>query len=187
MCWCCQKSRIKEKLRSGEMLVSGDQWPIFLYAGYEYDPENPWKGLFRSTILVCVRFFWTLNFCGPRLIYLVLGLQTRFHISQFSWKSYQGHAVWQCPNSWNDSRYCCFHHLYCYPGELDWDHLCLMTEVELSDFGPQPVGSLRPQLFSCLLQNWHHFWLRTLLPQCTGVFWGCRWARGGGRAFGLVE
>jgi hypothetical protein len=46
--------RTKERLRNGEMIVPGDQWPIFLYAGYEYDPENPWKGLFRSSILVCV-------------------------------------------------------------------------------------------------------------------------------------
>jgi hypothetical protein len=45
---------IKEGLRSGKMIVPGDQWPVFLYAGYEYDPKNPWKGLFRSTILVCV-------------------------------------------------------------------------------------------------------------------------------------
>ena len=46
--------RIKDRLRSGEMTVPGDQRPIFLYAGYKYDPENPWKGLFKSTILVCV-------------------------------------------------------------------------------------------------------------------------------------
>lgn len=44
--------RIKEKLRSGEMAVRGDQWPVFLYAGYDYDPEDPWKGLFRSTLLI---------------------------------------------------------------------------------------------------------------------------------------
>ena len=46
--------RIKEKLRSGEMLIPGDQWPVFLYAGYQYDPEDPWKGLFRSSLLICV-------------------------------------------------------------------------------------------------------------------------------------
>jgi len=45
-------SEIKEKLRSGEMSVPGDQWPIFLYSGYTYDPEDPWNGLFRSSILV---------------------------------------------------------------------------------------------------------------------------------------
>lgn len=42
----------KEKLRNGEMLIPGDQWPIFLYGGYTYDPEDPWRGLFRSRLLV---------------------------------------------------------------------------------------------------------------------------------------
>jgi hypothetical protein len=46
--------RTKDKLRSGEMVVSGDQWPIFLYHGYSYDPEDPWNGLFRSSLLVSV-------------------------------------------------------------------------------------------------------------------------------------
>lgn len=41
-------------LASGEIVVSGDQWLIFLYDGYEYDPEDPWKGLFKSDILVYV-------------------------------------------------------------------------------------------------------------------------------------
>ena len=36
------------------MMVSGDQWPIFLYHGYAYDSEDPWNGLFRSAILVSV-------------------------------------------------------------------------------------------------------------------------------------
>ncbi|KAG0694063.1 hypothetical protein DFH29DRAFT_985362 [Suillus ampliporus] len=36
----------------GETAVCGDQWPMFLYAGYIYDPENPWTGLLRSEILI---------------------------------------------------------------------------------------------------------------------------------------
>ncbi|KAG1803219.1 hypothetical protein EV424DRAFT_1331093 [Suillus variegatus] len=44
---------IKLGLKSGETAVRGDQWPIFLYAGYEYDPEDPWKGLLKSDILIC--------------------------------------------------------------------------------------------------------------------------------------
>jgi hypothetical protein len=36
------------------MLIPGDQWPIFLYGGYTYDPEDPWRGLFRSRLLVSV-------------------------------------------------------------------------------------------------------------------------------------
>jgi hypothetical protein len=46
--------RTKTKLRSGEIIVTGDQWPLFLYADYHYDPEDPWNGLFRSALLVCV-------------------------------------------------------------------------------------------------------------------------------------
>jgi hypothetical protein len=41
-------------LTSGETVVSGDQWPIFLYDGYKYDPEDPWNGLFKSNILIYV-------------------------------------------------------------------------------------------------------------------------------------
>lgn len=48
--------RTKEKLRHGEIMVSGDQWPIFLFSGYNYDPEDPWNGLFRSSLLASVRF-----------------------------------------------------------------------------------------------------------------------------------
>ncbi|KAG1899724.1 uncharacterized protein F5891DRAFT_953484 [Suillus fuscotomentosus] len=43
----------KENLRSGEMLVCGDQWPIFLYAHHIYDPEDPWSSLLRSRLLTC--------------------------------------------------------------------------------------------------------------------------------------
>ncbi|RDB29854.1 hypothetical protein Hypma_014050, partial [Hypsizygus marmoreus] len=43
---------IKEKLKTGEMHVRGDQWPIFLYADLKYDQENPWNGLLKNQILV---------------------------------------------------------------------------------------------------------------------------------------
>jgi hypothetical protein len=43
---------IRAKLSSGEMAVSGDQWPLLVYANQEYDPEDPWEGLFRSQLLV---------------------------------------------------------------------------------------------------------------------------------------
>ncbi|KAF8221194.1 hypothetical protein L208DRAFT_1329645, partial [Tricholoma matsutake] len=43
---------VREKLSSGEMPVHGDQWLMLVYADQEYDPKNPWEGLFRSWILV---------------------------------------------------------------------------------------------------------------------------------------
>ena len=46
---------IKEKLCNNEMIVTGDQWLMFLYHGYNYDQDDPWNGLFQSSILVSVR------------------------------------------------------------------------------------------------------------------------------------
>jgi hypothetical protein len=42
------------KLASGEMAVSGDQWPMLVYANQEYDPNDPWSKLFRSQLLIYV-------------------------------------------------------------------------------------------------------------------------------------
>jgi hypothetical protein len=55
------QTRIKAKLCSGELVPPGDQWPVFLYAGYDYDPEDPWKGLFRSPLLVSVSPAYTMS------------------------------------------------------------------------------------------------------------------------------
>ena len=42
------------KLANGEIQVARDQWPIFLYANYTYDAEDPWNGLLHSGLLVLV-------------------------------------------------------------------------------------------------------------------------------------
>ena len=44
--------RTKTKLMNGQIQVAGDQWPVFLYANYTYDPEDPWNGLLRNGLLV---------------------------------------------------------------------------------------------------------------------------------------
>ena len=46
--------RTKEKLRSGELMTTGDEWPTFLYQDYTCDPSNPWKGLLRNSLLLKV-------------------------------------------------------------------------------------------------------------------------------------
>jgi hypothetical protein len=45
---------VRAKLASGEMAVTGDQWPMLVYANLQYDPDDPWSGLFRSQILIYV-------------------------------------------------------------------------------------------------------------------------------------
>ena len=58
--------RVHGKLSSGEMTVRGNQWPMLLFVNEEYDPDNPWEGLFRSQLLVWVHNL--LIFSGPELI-----------------------------------------------------------------------------------------------------------------------
>ncbi|KAG2740827.1 hypothetical protein P692DRAFT_201842410 [Suillus brevipes Sb2] len=50
-------SQTKENLRSGELWVCGDQWPIFVYAHHTYDSEDPWNGLLRSRLLAYKHVF----------------------------------------------------------------------------------------------------------------------------------
>ncbi|TFK17856.1 hypothetical protein FA15DRAFT_604312 [Coprinopsis marcescibilis] len=42
----------QEALRSGACIIEGNYWPLFVYKDYKYQPKKPWKGLFRSWILV---------------------------------------------------------------------------------------------------------------------------------------
>ncbi|KAF8440781.1 hypothetical protein L210DRAFT_3612077 [Boletus edulis BED1] len=48
----CQNGQIKEKLCNRQLRVTGDQWPIILYANYMYDAKDPWNGLLHSGILI---------------------------------------------------------------------------------------------------------------------------------------
>ncbi|KAG2063232.1 hypothetical protein BDR04DRAFT_1123402 [Suillus decipiens] len=50
-------SETRAKLQSGEIVVTGDQWSLFLYADYHYDPEDPWNSLLRSALLAYKHVF----------------------------------------------------------------------------------------------------------------------------------
>ncbi|KAJ3550552.1 hypothetical protein NMY22_g398 [Coprinellus aureogranulatus] len=43
---------IQKQLKAGEIVVSGDNWPIFLYRDHTVNLDNPWEGLFQGTLLV---------------------------------------------------------------------------------------------------------------------------------------
>lgn len=48
------RSRVKIALRDHELVVKGDQWPIFLYRGYNFNPDAPWDGLLQGQLLLNV-------------------------------------------------------------------------------------------------------------------------------------
>lgn len=43
------------------MAIPGDHWPIFLYAGYDYDPDDPWKGLHQEIVDIRLSLYKALN------------------------------------------------------------------------------------------------------------------------------
>ncbi|KAH6893813.1 hypothetical protein BKA70DRAFT_1118743, partial [Coprinopsis sp. MPI-PUGE-AT-0042] len=42
----------REALKNHEVVVTGTQWPHFIYEDEACDPEDPWKGLLKNTLLV---------------------------------------------------------------------------------------------------------------------------------------
>ncbi|KAH6893807.1 hypothetical protein BKA70DRAFT_1118757, partial [Coprinopsis sp. MPI-PUGE-AT-0042] len=48
--WSCDK--IRNGLRSAQLVPTGDQWPLFLFLDHSYDPEDPWNGLLRGPLLI---------------------------------------------------------------------------------------------------------------------------------------
>jgi hypothetical protein len=109
-------SRIKEKLRNGEISVSGDHWPVFLYHGYNYDPEDPWNGLLRSALLVSVSPD-SACFQLKRII-TFLGLQTYIYIPELRRQRTQSHSIGQCSYPRDDTCYATFYRLRCYPSSM---------------------------------------------------------------------
>jgi hypothetical protein len=48
---------------NGEIVPSGFDWPIFIYAGETFDSDDPWNGLLRGHILVLVRHISNVEIC----------------------------------------------------------------------------------------------------------------------------
>ena len=76
-------SRTRTKLANAEIQVAGDQWPIFLYANYTYDPEDTWNGLLCSGLLVGVSPFDIQWYVFILINFPDKGIQTYFHVSEF--------------------------------------------------------------------------------------------------------
>jgi hypothetical protein len=73
---------VRHQLENGEIMISGNDWPIFLYAAESYDPSDPWNGLFRGYLLVMVRSCLK-RVASESLFISVTGIQTYFYFTEF--------------------------------------------------------------------------------------------------------
>ena len=67
-------SSIRLGLRSGEIAVTGDTWPTFLYRDHTLNDENPWDGLFEGDLLVQVSLFLLFRNAGSLTLDRVIGM-----------------------------------------------------------------------------------------------------------------
>ena len=74
-----------------------------MYANQEFDPEDPWNGLFRSRFLVWVAQLFPLPFV--LLIPPHVDVQTYFHIAQLCGEGSEIHEIRKCSDSRDDSSY----------------------------------------------------------------------------------
>ena len=155
-------------------MVPGDQWSVFLYVGFQYDPNDAWKGLLRSSILVSVRFFPMHQYCLTHSFFLIWGLQVYIHVPQLSGQKWQGNTFWQRMNSQHDESYMRVHCLCCDSGK---NVICIPLWWPSTWYS---IGTICTQLILNLLQNGYGHWFWTLLQQCFGTF---RWHQQAGRSW----
>jgi hypothetical protein len=87
---------------------------MLVYANQEYDPEDPWNGLFRSRLLV-----WVGTHSFVSLVLLIppsAGIQTHLHLTQFRGERGESNEIRQCSYSWNDTGHHGFLSIHSYPG-----------------------------------------------------------------------
>lgn len=96
---------IRKQLRNKELTITGSHWPIFVYKNETYDPENPWKGLFRNGLLINVRRRPYMN--EPRMNYLpaIVGVQAHFHVPKLSRRRTESNSIRKCENSRHEPCY----------------------------------------------------------------------------------
>lgn len=149
--------RTKKSLRDGDCTVPGDQWPLLIYKNYVYDPENPWHGVFRSSILVKV----CVSNQGLWLYLLMLRkwwpvVQAHFYISKLRRTRSKGHAVGECSYPWHGPRDKWL------PG-LRRNSGMSLTDISLSVYLMVDLGQIRINFVPNFHQIRHHNWLREIL------------------------
>ena len=107
---------MKDKLKEGIHVVSGDQWPIFMWKDEKYDESDPWKGLLRSTILIkvsCTVLLLCFWHCS-----IILGVQARFHFTKFGRSGSESNMTRQCKVAQYEQGQYCIARLHCNAGKF---------------------------------------------------------------------
>jgi hypothetical protein len=98
---------------------------MFVYANQEFNPEEPWDGLFRSQLLV-----WVSMHQSASILFAPLptGLQAYIYLSQLSRERGQGNEIGQRSYTWNDSGHSSLFGLCSYSGVYGIQVLYFETE-----------------------------------------------------------
>jgi len=91
------------KLASGELIVCGDQWPMLVYTNQEYDPEDPWNGLFKSQLLIWVS---SVHSCATYIFITSsnwTGVQAHLHLTQLHGEGSESNQIQQCSDTWHEA------------------------------------------------------------------------------------
>jgi len=101
-------SSVYAKLASRELIVHGNQWPMLVYANQEYDPEDPWNGLFRSQLLIWVSF---IHSCATYVLLVLIGQAYKhIYLTQFCREGIESNQIWKRSDTWHEASH------YGFPG-----------------------------------------------------------------------
>lgn len=162
-------SSTRTKLANGKLQVAGDQWPIFLYANYMYDPEDLWNGLLCSGLLVVVCSDDEWSGISYWLVLPTKGVQTYLHISEFCRSGTQGNTFRKCLYPQDVLNYKGIHCLCCYAGMSNGDCWLFRTHF--------PSGPLCIDFSPSIFLHWPCYRLWMFLQFYSG---DTRWPRGKG-------
>jgi hypothetical protein len=101
-------------LGCGRLQILGDQWPLFLYEEFLYNPEDPWRGLFRSQLIISVSYKMVI--CTRVSQIGDSGLQAHFHLPEFGREGTKGNPIRQCLYPQYGPRDISVHSLCCHTG-----------------------------------------------------------------------
>jgi hypothetical protein len=119
---------IQVRLRSGELAVTGLQWPSFLWVGSKCKEDDLWDGFMRSRLLLQVRYL-----LHHRVIVvancLLQGIQTYFYVPKFRRRGLQIESLRKCRDSRHDICHSTVISLCRHSGEWSRSHPLLDTDI----------------------------------------------------------